>query len=88
MNYISGDLEVIFDSILVSLVFLFFLSEKRHTEALEHGSWKIYLDFPSVTGFDFLLLSLRCLQSLEDHREAFICPFFFFISLSRREPEH
>lgn len=88
VNYISGDLEVIFDSILISLVFLFFLSEKRCTETLERGSWKMYLDFPSITGFDFLLLSLGGLQSLENHKEAFICSFSFFISLSRRESEH
>ena len=83
MNYVSGDLEEIFDSIVVSLVFLFLQSEKRHTEALEQTSWEMDLDFPSFTGFDLLLLSLRHLQSLENHKGALICSFSFVISFKK-----
>ena len=83
MNFVSGDLEVIFVSIVVSLVFLFLLSEKRHTEALEQASWEMDLNFPLFTGFELVLLSLRSLQSLENHKGALICSFSFLISFKK-----
>ena len=78
MNYVSEDLEEIFNSI-VSLVFLFLQSKKRHTEALEQTSWEMDLDFSSFTGIDLLLLSLRYLQSREPQRSTYLLLFFFHL---------
>ena len=75
---ISGDLEVIFDSTLVPLVFLSLLSEKRHMETLEQGSWKMNFDFPSSSTLGLLLFSLSCLVSGVP-QGACICSFSLFI---------